>query len=206
MKNMGLAALVKSMGLKREAFIFATLFCLFIVSCSFSVYAAGPDGFANIPWGATKLQVDQAMARQGFRPDPRNLCSPGITCAAYHGNLAGTPGYLEFSFLNDAFYSGRFMIQVSDGGGTVQRACSKFLPIIQAKYGSPTQTGNRQGMTEFQWDGLQPPGSPDAVQIYVSCDPESERCGGQYCTSVFTIMYKNTGLQQHLAGQDRNGL
>ena len=45
--------------MNRKVFTLASLFCLLAIGLS--VYAAGPDGFAGVWWGAGKSQVDQAM-------------------------------------------------------------------------------------------------------------------------------------------------
>ena len=58
----------------------AVLFCLFAVGCPLLAGAAGPDGFANVLWGASKSQVDQAMAMldlEGLRQRPATALSGG---------------------------------------------------------------------------------------------------------------------------------
>ena len=208
MRKTGLAVFLSSMdSMKRTVLTLAALFCLLIVSCPFSGYAAGPDGFANVPWGATRSQVDQAMAQQGFRFKLQKNNNDGSIAIIYQGALAGTAGDLEFLFLNGTFYSGVFHFYYEDGGSAERNAYMQFLSIIQSKYGSPTNSGNAspQGLYS-EWDGLHVQGSSDTVLIFLMYSPSNERCGGSLCSSIFTVSYTNQSLQQRLAGQTRNGL
>ena len=108
MRKTGLAALLVSIGsVKREVFMLLAAFCLLVVSYPFSGYAAGPDGFANVPWGATRSQVDQAMAQQGFSSEGEvthyYVINDGSRVFSYDGTLAGADGHATFWFLNDTF-------------------------------------------------------------------------------------------------------
>jgi hypothetical protein len=193
--------------MKQKVFTIITLFCLFIVTCPLSGYAVGPDGFANVPWGASMSQVGQVMTQQGFSSTGQRTADDGILDIYYYGTLAGTAGDLSFRFFNGTFYSGTFSFHNQDGGGAELNTYMKFLSIIQSKYGSPTKSGSINPEGSYgSWDGLQAPGSSDTIQILLSYNPSSERCGGNFCTSFFTVVYTNESLQQRLAGRNKNGL
>ncbi len=198
--------------MRRKALGLAVLFCLFAVGCPLLAGAAGPDGFANVLWGASKSQVDQAMAQQGFRflgQAAGKSYGDGSAGYRYQGTLVGTSGTLEFWFLNGVFFRGNFVFYNEDGGAAASKAYWQFLPIIQSKYGPPTKSGNQTGSytgVSNVWEGLQAPGSPDKIQIILAYSATSERCGRSLCTSSFDVIYTNQGLQQRLAGQTKNGL
>lgn len=188
------------------------LFCFFVGSCPFLAAAAGPDGFANVPWGASKAQVDQAMVQQGARPLGQvqgKTFGDGSTGYRYQGSLVGTPGILEFWFFDGTFFRGGFGFHNEDGGAAESKAYWQFFPIIQSKYGAPTKSANNThpytGVSNV-WDGLQTPGSADRAQILLFYTATSERCGRSLCTSSFDVIYVNQSLQQRLAGQTKNGL
>ena len=206
MKKPGLAALAASMGMKRNVFALVTLFCLLAASCPFSGYAAGPDGFANVPWGASRSQVDQAMAQQGYRPEGEvthhYAIKDGSIVFSYYGTLASAAGHVEFRFLNGTFYLGSFGFHHEDGvGNREERAYQQFSAVIQSKYGSPTQSGPNYGV----WQGLQAPGSSDTVEIMLVYNTSSERCGGGFCSSTFNVNYTNQSLKQRLLAAGVNG-
>jgi len=198
--------------MKRETFILSTLFCLLLVGFPFSGHTAGPDGFANVPWGATRSQVDQAMTQQGFRPEGQvagKSYNDGSIGFSYQGAITGVTGHAQFWFLNDTFFRAAFSFSYNDDGNAEWPAYNRFLSIIQSKYGPPTNGGSMSPPYRGSysvWDGLQAPGSSDVVQIALSYSATSERCGGNLCSSFFNVVYLNQGLQQRLAGQNRNGL
>jgi hypothetical protein len=193
--------------MKRKAFTFVFLFCLLIVSCPFSGHAAGPDGFANVPWGASRSQVDQAMAQQGFRFTSQRNNDGGSISIIYQGALVGTAGDLTFVFLNGTFFSGYFDFHREDGGDAEQNAYMQFSPMIQSKYGSPTTSGSvNPGGSYKMWDGLQAPGSSDTIRILLRYSAAPRACGGNFCSSYFNVLYTNQSLEQRLAGQNKNGL
>ena len=207
MRKAGLAVFLASIGsMKREVFMLLTVFCLLIVSCPLFGYAAGPEGFANVPWGASKSQVNQAMAQQGFSPEGEvthhYVIKDGSRVFSYYGTLASTAGHVEFRFLNGTFYYGSFDFHHEDGvGNREERAYQQFSAVIQSKYGSPTQSGPNYSV----WQGLQAPGSSDTVEIMLVYNTWSERCGGTFCSSTFSVSYTNQSLKQRLLAAGVNG-
>jgi hypothetical protein len=195
--------------MKRWCIVLAALFCAATLVCPFSAAAEGPDGFANVPWGANRSQLDRIMAQQGFKSTGQRGGEAGSTIYRYYGTLAGVSGYANFSFLNDTFFRGSFGLNNEDGGGAEAKAYSQFFPIIQAKYGSPSKSGDQGGAytgSSHVWEGLKAPGSGDTIQLILTYAATTERCGRGYCTSSFLVDYLNQSLQQRLAGQRKDGL
>lgn len=194
--------------IKQKVFILVTFLCLFIATCPLSGYSAGPDGFANVPWGASKSQLDQIAAQQGYRFSKQIRADDGSTVYIYSGTLAGTAGNIEFSFLGDTFFRGHFYFFNEDGGAAESRAYYQFLALIQSKYGTQTETHSNSypysGGTAV-WYG-QAPGSSDKTQIVLRSSTTTELCGRSYCTSSFNVIYTNQDLQQRLAGSKKDGL
>ena len=206
MRKIGLAELASVGSMKRDVFALLILFCLLVFSCPSSGYAAGPDGFASVPWGASKPQVDQAMAQQGFSSEGDTthyyVITDGSRVFSYYGTLAGADGHARFWFINNAFYSGNFDFHHEDGVGNLEaRAYQQFLAVIQSKYGRPTQSGPNYSV----WQGLQAPGTSDTVTIMLNYGTSSERCGGGFCSSNFSVTYSNENLKQRLLAAGVNG-
>jgi hypothetical protein len=193
--------------MKRKIFALVALFPLFIITFPLSGYPAGPEGFANILWGASKSQIEQEMAQQGFSSKGQKSLDDGSIGIMYYGTLAGISGDLRFVLINGTFCRGDFDFHHEDGGGAEWNAYSKFLSIIQSKYGSPTKTEsvNPQGASSV-WDGLKAPNSSDTIQIILMYIPETSKCGGSFCSSFFSVTYTNQSFQQRLAGGNKNGL
>ena len=210
MRKTGLAALLVSIGsVKREVFMLLAAFCLLVVSYPFSGYAAGPDGFANVPWGATRSQVDQAMAQQGFSSEGEvthyYVINDGSRVFSYDGTLAGADGHATFWFINGTFYQGDFRFHHEDGvGSREERAYGQFSAVIRSKYGSPTQSGGNYNNVNI-WRGLQAPGSSDTIEIRLNYSAESSTCGGHFCSSNFGVTYSNESLKQRLLAAGVNG-
>ncbi|MGA7711487.1 MAG: hypothetical protein WCA81_06265 [Rhizomicrobium sp.] len=181
-----------------------------VAICALSLFAvcrpadaAAPDGFANVPWGASQAQVAQAMAQQGFGATNEQLgaLNDGSVSDCYMGTLAGAAGRLCFQFLSGTFFEASFMVQGSDGGGAENAAWSSFFSIIQSKYGAATKTWGPSDNLHAEWTGLQAAGSSDAIEIGMALGTSE----APYA-STFGVTYKNQSLQQRLAGQNRNGL
>lgn len=174
---------------------------VFLLLLLFSVptYAApGPDGFANIPWGASSSQVDEAMKAQGFSVDSQFTF--GGT-KAYRGKLDGTSGRLEFHFERDTFYEGVFVHFAELGVLAAKARGGVFKEKIEAKYGpaKPGESSYARGPALI-WEGLQAPGTLDMVRIDLIVNLNT------YPNPVIVLVYKNEGLYQRLLAQEKNGL
>lgn len=196
--------------IKFSVFMPAVVFSLLIMgSIPFSANAAsGPDGFANVPWGASKSQVDQKMAQQGFMDMGRSKSEMqnGSIGFSYKGELAGFAGTLTFWFMNDAFWAGELFFFNSDGGDMERSAYLRFLPIIESKYGSPTKSGQfNPGGSYDEWKGLQ--AGSDSIEIRLHYSASQSQCGRSLCSSSFGVNYFNDSLLGRvLAGGHGSGL
>ncbi len=199
-----------ALGNWRNSIITVIVLCLIMVTHSYAAHAApGPDGFAGVPWEASQQQVAQAMAAQGFS-EFNNSFSPqkdGSIIVSYQGDLDGVAGIYYFAFLNGAFYGGTFGFLTGDGGDSERDTYTKFLSIIQSKYGVSTRTGQANPNGAYNvWDGLQAQGSSDKIQIYLEYTAQNSRCGSQRCSSHFMLAYTNQSLQHRLEARNKNGL
>jgi hypothetical protein len=159
--------------------------------------APGPDGFANVPWGASGSQVDEAMKSRGFSVD-RQFTFPGMK--SYRGSLDGKPGRLEFLFERDAFYQGVF-VYFSEFGATAAKAVGGvFKEKIEAKYGpaQPGTSGYARG-TASVWEGLRAPDTGEMVRIELIVNLDGTR-------PFVAIVYKNEDLRRRLLAEEKNGL
>lgn len=70
---------------------------------------AGPavEGFSGVPWGASREQVQAAMAEKGFTLLEQ---IPGVA-DKYKGSFAGHAAELKFFFHKNLFYSGEAIIR-----------------------------------------------------------------------------------------------
>lgn len=175
------------------------LLCLLLAGLPSAAYAApGPDGFANITWGASGSQVDAVMKAQGFGVDSQ-FTFDGVK--SYRGKLDGTSGRLEFDFEKDTFYRGVFVHFAEFGVSAAKAVASVYKEKIESKYG-PAKPGNSTYAygTASIWEGIQSPGTSDMVRVELIVNIDT------YPYPVVIIVYKNEGLYQRLLTQEKNGL
>jgi hypothetical protein len=91
------------------------------------------EGFVGVPWGASKEQVQAAMANKGF-PLIEHWTSD---CDVYRGTFAGYPAELKFFFEKNVFYSGRaeFLDRTSTEPQQAGLVYEEIKRLFQAKYG-----------------------------------------------------------------------
>lgn len=92
--------------MKTRIFVIITLLCLLIPVCPFCSYAAGPDGFANVPWGKDEAQANQVLGTTGVPthgPGPGGPRGDGRIGHRYSGTLAGVAGTAELCFMSGTF-------------------------------------------------------------------------------------------------------
>ncbi|MBN1473414.1 MAG: hypothetical protein JW914_02250, partial [Syntrophaceae bacterium] len=170
-----------------------TTFLLFSIQ-AVAFAANGPSGFANVPWGSSRAQVEKIMTQQGFTFINEFKGNNGFVTLWYKGKMLDIAGELKMTLLNDGFCRGEFLLLSADGGANKEPAFWKFNSAIRAKYGSPNgfNTNNDGGMA--QWYKLQAPGTSDDVAIniyYTKLKPPT--------LSNCTVEYINKGLEQKLA-------
>lgn len=187
--------------MKKITRLFAlTIFLLFLIQ-AVAFAAVGPSGFANIPWGSGRAEVEQIMAQQGFSDMKEYKGSNGAITLWYKGKMLDIAGDLKITLLNDGFCRGEFILLSDDGGASEEAAFWKFTPAIRTKYGTPNgfNANNEGGMA--QWYQLQAPGTSDdvAINLYYTKlkKPTLSNC---------TVEYINKGLEQRLALKTHDGL
>jgi len=82
--------------------VLAMVAVLIVVFSSMAQAQAVPDGFAGIPWGASRTTVEKAMAERYYPKDSTSKADVYI----YNGEFAGYKGDLIFRFINNKFYEG----------------------------------------------------------------------------------------------------
>ena len=100
-----------------------------------------PNGFVEIPWGASPEVVEKAMADRHFPKDSEWKVDHYI----YDGSFAGYPAYLSFHFKNNKFVEGgAVLIEVFhsiDDGTAYDHLADKYFDILEGqliqKYGKP---------------------------------------------------------------------
>jgi len=179
-----------------------TIFLLFLIQ-AVAFAADGPSGFANVPWGSSRAQVEKIMAQQGFTFINEFKDNNGFVTLWYKGKMLDIPGELKMMLLNDSFCRGEFLLLSADGGANKEPAFWKFNSAIRAKYGSPNSFNiyrdNDGGIA--RWYKLKAPGTSDDVAIniyYTKLKPPT--------LSNCTVEYINKGLQQRLALKTNDGL
>lgn len=187
--------------MKKAARLLVLTFFLVFLMQAVAFAAVGPSGFANVPWGSGRAQVEQIMAQQGFAYLNEYKDNNGFITLWYKGKMLDIAGDLKFMLLNDGFCRGEFLLLSADGGASEEPAFWKFNAAIRAKYGSANgfNRDNEAGMA--QWYGLQAPGTTDdvAINLYFTKlkPPILSNC---------TVEYINRGLEQRLALKTNDGL
>ncbi len=177
-----------------------TIFLLFLIQ-AVAFAATGPSGFANVPWGSDRAQVEKIMAQQGFTFINEFKDNNGFVTLWYKGKMLDIPGELKMMLLNDGFCRGEFLLLSADGGANKEPAFWKFNSAIRTKYGSPNGFNSNYEGGMAQWYKLQAPGTSDDVAInlyYTKLKPPT--------LSNCTVEYINKGLQQRLALKTNDGL
>jgi len=91
-----------------------------------------PDGFAGVPWGATKDQIIHIM---GKRPYGQIAIGSGVLLLQFKGEFAEVPSELEFRLIADSFYEGYARIRHTE---TPQVTFKRIVDMLSEKYG-PTK-------------------------------------------------------------------
>ena len=97
-------------------------------------YAQRPavDGFLGVPWGASKAQVQAAMAKKGFALLKQVSAEEDV----YQGTFAGHPAELTFYYKKNVFYCGSAFLQPG-GENVVESTYYEMVELCKAKYGRP---------------------------------------------------------------------
>lgn len=183
-----------------------TIACMFLTLALFMVFAipagaAGPDGFAGVPWGATQDQVDQAMRDRGFQ----RLSSQVPNMQLYSGTFGGYAGSLQFVFFRSALYEGLFNTSSRGNYDWVQQVGTEIVNTLMAKYGGYSRTkapGGNEGVM-YYWDGLREPNSGDSIDAYVWVFLNYGDKDLETSPAAVSLDYKNTSLLARLQAQQK---
>lgn len=106
------------------------------------VQAAIPDGFAGIPWGASKAQIIKTMNERGYhqitgaKPDQLH----------FKGEFAGVPCQLNFDMIVDSFHTGEASgCARSPHPDEPQRIFTRFVDMLSKEYGPPHKRRSEPG-------------------------------------------------------------
>lgn len=93
-----------------------------------------PDGFAGVPWGASRDQIIQTMKEQGYRQLKGDYGSKLV----FKGEFAGASCYLSFYSIANSFYSGTAS-ECAKGPHRPgpQSTFDRIVSMLSEKYGPP---------------------------------------------------------------------
>ena len=134
---------------KTKVFYLVVVFALLAVSVvMFSGIAragAVPEGFAGIPWGASRATVAKAMAERYYPKDSESKADVYI----YNGEFAGYKADLIFRFTNNKLYEGEALFLWHEPNSwRIDQYFSELEAQLIQKYGSP---GYRYPGTNEPW-------------------------------------------------------
>jgi hypothetical protein len=120
-----------------------TFLAVSVVMFSSITQAAGtiPDGFAGVPWGASRAEVEKAMAERHYSKDPESK-----TAVIYNGEFAGYKGDLIFRFMNNKLYEGDALFLWHDPNKwRIDKYFSELEIQLIKKYGNPRYKYRAEG-------------------------------------------------------------
>ncbi|MBA4389938.1 MAG: hypothetical protein C0399_03270 [Syntrophus sp. (in: bacteria)] len=93
-----------------------------------------PDGFAGLPWGASRAEVKKAMAERYYPKDPESKAHVYI----YNGEFAGYKADLVFRFINNKVYEGGALFLYRETNKySIDQCFSDLEAQLIRKYGNP---------------------------------------------------------------------
>jgi hypothetical protein len=156
-----------------------------------------PDGFAGVPWGATKDQIINIMGKQGYRQLPRS----GVSVVQFSGEFAGVPcEILSFHLIADSFYYG---YAYSGHTKTPQESFNRIVDMLSEKYGPPQNRKSESAKDSKGKDVSYESAfwcfvdnkSSDAYDIYVVVNSSNATNKIQY---YITVDYRAPSLEERL--------
>ncbi len=191
----------------------ATACLLLAVFLAPALAAPGPEGFAGVPWGATRQQVVNAMNERGFSTQgtiTRGGLPPGTLL--YRGTFDGEPCQLEFYLQNNALCFGQVAhLGLFTGQVNLERLYKRVVGQLGEKYGPPEYDSRRNdGTNERFWRAgwtLTDGATGDKFDILVLLDIP----GYSYYSNApnpnkpepsITVMYTAVSLKERLQKRD----
>jgi hypothetical protein len=139
--------------------------------------APAVDGFAGVPWGASKKQVQKVMKAKGYAFLEEQTEGSRHT-EKYKGAFAGEPADLIFRFKNNVFWRGYadiLAVAETDDRYYLMTVLDSIKPLIAAKYGPVTREveyGDKNKWVGYQviWKNLAAATTPPGlVEIMLHC-------------------------------------
>jgi len=164
--------------MKSKVSILVILFSLVLMCFTVSAYAApSVEGFMGVPWGASRQQVEAAMAEQGFEKlakpefcssfpqDPR--CDPNLL--RYSGQFAGEQAEVNCSIQNKAMVKGWVSIKsfVPFNLTGQMYSYTRIRGLLTQKYGPPTSDSPGEFTADARWLLTSGEAGGDQVEIQI---------------------------------------
>ena len=106
-----------------------------------------PDGFAGIPWGASRATVEKAMAERYYPKDSDSKADVYI----YQGEFAGYKAWLIFRFTNNKVYEGAALFLWHEASrDLIDRYFNEFEVQLIKKYGNPRLLYRAEGGEDWK--------------------------------------------------------
>jgi hypothetical protein len=123
---------------------------IYVSQSSFTIYddtvnaraTAVPNGFVGIPWGASRAEVEKAMAERYYPKDSDSKHDVYI----YKGEFAGYKAWLIFRFINNKVYEGEALFLWHEANKyIIDRYFSELEGQLIQKYGNPKWSYRAEG-------------------------------------------------------------
>lgn len=188
--------------------------CVLLLSLAVTAQAAPPvDGVLGIQWGASRDQVERAMADQGFGklpPPTYEFLDP--TNLYFSGQYAAEPAKITVCFKNQAVYriSVKLLRSDSDNASVVYQSYSVMKGALNDKYGHesrtvPPSTNKNTVRTTWAVWSLTAGGGVDLVEI--ACGMiEPFSTPGMSLSGWVQVDYTNKSLEDRLTKAGKSNI
>jgi len=135
--------------MKNKVAILVILFSLLLMCLAVPAYAAQvPDGFAGVPWGASRAQVKQILSERGWKmvnDEPQRVASKG--------SFNGINAQLTFSFEGNGLVGGTVImgVQPIKNISASAYAYKNLVESLTKKYGPPSGTSEDNLTANSGW-------------------------------------------------------
>ena len=142
---------------------------------------AVPEGFAGVPWGASRDRVIKTMSEQGYL----QLTSEKPGNLKFRGNFANCPCILSFSLIANSFYKGG---AENCAKGPYRQAAQEYLErivnMLSEKYG-PLEDRNYSLNPSAEYEKRLEAGGPALFYAYARWHLVDSRTSDKYSIDVF---------------------
>jgi len=125
---------MKKMGALYQVAFFALLMLSVFMLSGIAQAGPVPDGFAGVPWGASRADVEKVMAERNYPKDTDSKADIYV----YNGEFAGYKADLLFKFINNKVYEGgALFLWHETNKELIDIYFSEFESQLSKKYGEP---------------------------------------------------------------------